>query len=91
MCQKVGPIALVSSPASKLAANWKASQASSSVASTTFDILNEQIKELRKKKEEQETIHVGPGDENYEVVDTDGKVVYKGGGSGGNKKNDEDD
>ncbi len=89
--QKVGPIALVSSPASKLAANWKASQASSSVASTTFDILNEQIKELRKQKEEQETIHVGPGDENYEVVDTDGKVVYKGGGSGGNKKNDDDD
>ena len=47
----------------------------------------EQILEMaRKKKEEQETIKVGP--EDYDVLDKDGNVIYKGGGGSQNNNDD---
>ena len=47
----------------------------------------EQILEMaRKKKEEQETIKVGP--EDYDLLDKDGNVIYKGGGGSQNNNDD---
>ncbi len=49
----------------------------------------EQILEMaKKKKEEQETITVGPDD--YDVLDKDGNVIYEGGGGSSNKGNNDD-
>ena len=79
------PVALVAAVAALGIGAYK--YLSEEKAALTPTIAEQILEMARKRKEEQETITVGPDD--YDILDKDGNVIYEGGGGSKNNNNDD--